>query len=259
MRHPARLAGGPGEAPGRAAAAASVALVVVTGLVVALVAWAAASGPDRVLISGVPARTGGTPTPSEPVGHVPVVEPRGVPGDHPWLTWLAVLVELALAAAALALVLWLLARLVRGVALAWRRRVGRPGPAEVAFDLLDERARLSRALAVDAADQRDALEEGVPRNAIVACWHRFEQQAGLAGVHRRPAETSAEFTLRVLDLVDADPAAVTTLAGLYREARFSRHPMGEDHRRRALAALDAVHHGLLSRAASRATPPEEPA
>ncbi|HQR27809.1 MAG TPA: DUF4129 domain-containing protein [Nocardioides sp.] len=128
----------------------------------------------------------------------------------------------------------------------------------MAFDLLDDRARLSRALAVDAAGQRDLLEEGAPRNAIVACWHRFEQQAALAGVRRRPAETSSEFTLRVLDLVDADPAAVTTLAGLYREARFSGHPMGEDHRRRALAALDAVHHGLLSRAASRATPPEEP-
>ena len=45
----------------------------------------------------------------------------------------------------------------------------------------------------------------------------------------------------MLDLVDADSAAVTRLAALYREARFSDHPLDESHRAAALAALDAIH------------------
>ena len=45
----------------------------------------------------------------------------------------------------------------------------------------------------------------------------------------------------MLDLVDADPAAVSRLAGLYREARFSEHELTEADRPAALEALDAIH------------------
>jgi hypothetical protein len=44
----------------------------------------------------------------------------------------------------------------------------------------------------------------------------------------------------VLHLVGADPGAVARLADLYREARFSDHPMTDTHRRKALEALDAI-------------------
>ena len=37
---------------------------------------------------------------------------------------------------------------------------------------------------------------------------------------------------------------MTRLADLYREARFSDHPMTEDHRQAALEALDAIHRSL---------------
>ena len=60
-----------------------------------------------------------------------------------------------------------------------------------------------------------------------------------AGVERRPWQTTAEFVLGVLDLVGADRGAVARLADLYREARFSDHPMTDEHRREALDALDA--------------------
>jgi len=103
----------------------------------------------------------------------------------------------------------------------------------------------------DAVEQRAELAaEGEPRNAIVACWHRFEQQAVRGGVVRRPWQTTAEFVLGVLDLVSADRGAVTRLADLYREARFSDHPMTDEHRRAALEALDAIHLSLGRRVVS---------
>ena len=79
---------------------------------------------------------------------------------------------------------------------------------------------------------------------------RFEQQAEGAGVHRRRWETSSEFTLRVLDRIDADSEAVMVLAELYRDARHSGHDITEDSRRRALEALDVVHRSLDTRARS---------
>ena len=53
----------------------------------------------------------------------------------------------------------------------------------------------------------------------------------------------------MLDLVGADHGAVGQLADLYREARFSDHPMTEDHRQEALAALDTIHGSLRPRLA----------
>ncbi len=50
-------------------------------------------------------------------------------------------------------------------------------------------------------------------------------------VARQPWETSSEFTLRLLDRVSADDAAVSRLEGLYREARFSDHEIDESRRR----------------------------
>src|SRR6478736_4766013 len=111
--------------------------------------------------------------------------------------------------------------------------------------------RVTEAIVRDSQQQRVLLLEGTPRNGIVECWHRFEEQAAGTGVVRDEWETSAEFTLRVLDLVDADSAAVTRLAGLYREARFSDHPLDESHRSAALEALDAIH-AQLSRHGSGA-------
>ena len=85
---------------------------------------------------------------------------------------------------------------------------------------------------------------GHPRNAIVACWDRFEEQAERVRAARQPWETSSEFTLRLLDLVSADAAAVTRLEALYREARFSTHEIDESRRDSAIEALHAIHLSL---------------
>ena len=115
------------------------------------------------------------------------------------------------------------------------------------FDVLDELATL---VAADAAAQRSVLASGSPRNAIVACWLRLEAVTEGAGFERDPADTSEEFTSRVLSQFAVDPSAVNQLAALYRKARFSSHDMGESERSVAVDALDAVHRSLRSEEAS---------
>ncbi|WP_050669020.1 DUF4129 domain-containing protein [Luteipulveratus halotolerans] len=110
---------------------------------------------------------------------------------------------------------------------------------------------VAEAVAESRHAQHAALLEGAPSNAIVACWVQLEQSVADAGVHRAPSETSAELTLRVLDDLDTDREALRILAGLYREARYSQHPLTEDHRRRAQDALDRIHAHLPSRAGRR--------
>jgi hypothetical protein len=108
---------------------------------------------------------------------------------------------------------------------------------------------VAREILAGADGQRRALaDDGTPRNAIVECWHRFESEGAAAGLERRVWETSAEYTLRVLDLVEAYQPAVLRLAELYREARFSEHEVTEDHRAKALEALDAIHRTIGVRA-----------
>jgi hypothetical protein len=104
---------------------------------------------------------------------------------------------------------------------------------------------------LDEAAQFDALADGEPRNAIVACWLRLEDDVAAAGWPRHVAETSAEYTARVLAAAGLDGEAVTALAALYREARFSSHPLSEDDRNRAAAALRTVHESLRPRDTAR--------
>ena len=120
--------------------------------------------------------------------------------------------------------------------LAWARRLRRRDSSD--FDVLPD---VAATVSADAAQQRAALRRGRPRNAIVECWLRLEAAVVAAGIEREPSDTAAELTERVLAEHHVDPAALATLAALYREARFSDHEMGEDTRRAAIEALETVH------------------
>jgi len=122
---------------------------------------------------------------------------------------------------------------------AWKRPPEAHWPADP-----DEAGAAAFAVAADAGYQREVLLQGEPRNAIVACWLRLEAAVASAGVERFASDTSSELTERVLAEASVDRAAIGELAALYREARFSSHPMGEAERSAAVAALDAVHAGL---------------
>ncbi|MEO6996506.1 MAG: DUF4129 domain-containing protein [Terracoccus sp.] len=109
-----------------------------------------------------------------------------------------------------------------------------------------------------AQKRLELLETGEPRNAIVAAWLDLEQAAGETGLPRERAETSTEYTARVIGAWEVDPARLGDLAGLYREARFSVHPLDEGHRRRAIDDLAVLHADLerVARAQQEAALPD---
>ncbi len=242
--------------PARAGTSAVVAVLGAAGLLLVLVTWSASIGPDRVVSGGHVERirpdepslgTSSADADDDPVEKAREQERGEPPG---WVEAVAFVLELL----TVAVVAFLSFRLLRKLRQQWkdRTRRRRSPPEDVPFEVLGTAARVAEVIEEDAAEQRAVLSEGgEPRNAIVACWHRFEQQAVLGGVERRPWQTTAEFVLGVLDLVAADPAAVARLADLYREARFSDHPMTDEDRRAALEALDAIHHSLRRTAVSR--------
>ena len=225
-----------------------------TALLLVLVTWAASIGPGQ-LISG-----GDVPRADELETTVPAQpEPSGAPtlggdrdpsrGDS---SGLVRVVAFILQGLVVALLVYAGVRLTRRLRQGWRRRPREPDPGAVEFEVLDAAAEVRAAMDDDAAEQRALLAEpGEPRNAIVACWHRFELQAIAAGVERHHWQTTAEFVLDALDLAGADSGAVVRLADLYREARFSDHPLTDDHRRAALDALDAVHASMRVKVGDR--------
>lgn len=186
------------------------------------------------------------PTPTTPSG-----TPRGRPvGPQPlprvhhrldlsWIgTLLSWLVLLLLVAAVVAAVVWVV-----------RHRPVRDRSKPPAFDVLPD-VEATRALENDSEAQLARLMEGSPRNGIVACWLRVEESVAAAGVPTTPAETSTELTVRVLHQLDLDPHAVALLAALYREARFSEHPMGESARQAARQALGSIQADLRASVSS---------
>jgi hypothetical protein len=246
----------------------AVVLVSATSLFMVMVAWATLIGPDEVftgpgrfehsptqaaetcvpleVVTTHPDGTTETVAPDNP-RNLPVCEEAGAStGEAPppsragtpvWLKVLTWTFVFAILATILALVVFL-AVLARDQLR--RRSRDRQGREHVDFASLAEPARLAAAIAEDAAAQDALLRDGDARNAIVAAWQRFEVQGERAGVGRHTWETSSEYALRILDVVAADSGAVNRLAGLYREARFSEHPITEDHRAAALDALAQV-------------------
>jgi hypothetical protein len=234
------------EPPGPSAVVPAV--LAATFLVVVLATWAAAIGPDRVFRDD--------PSPRETSSQEPADRPepneskRGEADEEDeekgWGNAAILGVEIAL----LVVVAYLAALLVRWVRSEAKEERRRRRRREVDFEVLPASPELAVEEMVRDADRQLALlREGTPRNGIVACWHRFEVQAEAAGIGREPWETSAEFTLRVLDLVSADARAVAELSVLYREARFSDHDLGESARSAALSALERIHRGLGARLA----------
>ena len=200
-----------------------------------VLAWATVAGPARII---GPPHAGFAPTRPPPSPVSPSAPPNGHSlaqlkhtfhgtlhlgwvGDL--LAWTVVLLMVLVAVAALA---WL-----------WRHRWHRPErPLQVPVQVLPT-VHLAEALEQGSGDRLAAIAGGSPRNGIVACWLRVEEVIAEAGVPRLPWETSTEFTVRVLHRLDIDPRWIGTLSRLYREARFSEHPMGEDAREKAHAAL----------------------
>src|SRR6476659_6753532 len=208
--------------------------VVLAAAAGVLIVLAAASGPVRIWTTPNP-ELGPPPAETIETGDAvvaDVAEPDTASSDSRWIDALSQIIGvLILVAAALAL-----AAIAKSLRPRWRRRFRASGDTDI--DALPEPAESDLTVDVDAA--RAALATGDPRNAIVACWMQLERDAAAAGLARSEAETSAEYAQRVVALSSVDAAPIGELAALYREARFSRHDLTDDHRSRAFAALDRV-------------------
>ena len=93
---------------------------------------------------------------------------------------------------------------------------------------------------IQALDEslEDLRRERDVRRAIVACYARMERALAGSGRGRHAHETPFEFLRRVLDRVATEPGQVLT--ELFERARFSVEPMGENDKRSAIAALEAL-------------------
>ncbi|MEN3362290.1 MAG: hypothetical protein V7637_6272 [Mycobacteriales bacterium] len=225
----------------RAARAVVAALIAVAAL--SLVALAARSGRTETLTPIMTAS--GTPTPTATQTGAAKTAGSRAASDQPADSSIAggIIVAALGAALLLSLVLALLMR--RRRARGWAglgRAFDQPVPDLGGSGRPATGAAQALAGAVDAALRR--LEEGESADAVIACWVSLERVAAEAGTARRPAETPTELTTRVLAQhhVTADP--LHRLADLYRTARYSTHPLGEDARDQARAALDRVRREL---------------
>jgi hypothetical protein len=104
--------------------------------------------------------------------------------------------------------------------------------------------------AVDAADE-GLHQHADPRAAVLAAYAAMAGQlsGGLArrGSAARRSDTATELLDRAVAAGLVDGAPARTLTELFREARFSEHPMGEDARRSALDCLARVRDELATR------------
>jgi hypothetical protein len=216
--------------------------VAVVGLVLAMLA--SSSGVVHLWDPPPPSHhsrvvDGDAPSTQAPAPQLP---PRSEsqPTDSRVLEIVALAVLTVVAAAALYAVVMLLLRGI-GPLPRRRRRWSAPDDDEPPHAVLPD---VEVAVELDVEAQLAALASGTPRNAIVACWLQLEEDVADAGLPRRASETSAEFTTRVLATYSIDESPIEELAALYREARFSRHELGQRERERALAALRRLHDTL---------------
>jgi hypothetical protein len=219
---------------------------VVLGLLVLV--WAATTGPVRMLRDSGRRYVFQPPPPPPPspsdAGPTAGTLREATKDIRPLadLSWLGDLI-------ATAVLLLFCVAVFLGLRWLWLHRWHPPEqPEEVDFDVLP--GRVAESIGRDRDAQLEAVAEGSPRNGIVACWLRLQASVQEAGVPPRPSDTAAEFVQRTLRSLDLDPRAIASLAALYREARFSEHPVDEDARAAARAALETLHADLASRAVS---------
>lgn len=103
--------------------------------------------------------------------------------------------------------------------------------------------------AVEAAvdESLGDLDDADLRRAVIRAYSRMERALAAAGLPRRAPETSLEYMARALGWLGAPSAHVQRLTELFNLARFSPHPIGQEMKAEAVAALGGVRADLAPR------------
>jgi len=149
-----------------------------------------------------------------------------------WVGWTVAIIAALFALLILALFVWhMLSNFWLSV-----REVARDtaGPPEAMSDRSEE--------VIAALDQGIAAltTASDARGAVIACWVRLEEVAETAGTPRALSDAPADLVTRLLAAHRVSRTALATLADLYRTARYSRAPVDDGMRTRAITALGQV-------------------
>jgi Domain of unknown function (DUF4129) len=154
-------------------------------------------------------------------------------------------VQLLCLALVVGVVVLLVTLLVRGAV----RRVSVDADPVVRRPQQDSHQEVMAALAQGLAE----LDEGDPRQAVIACWVRLERAAEDAGMQRKPGDTPTDLVLRLLGGRSVTSSVLNDFADVYREARYSPHPVGTASRDQARAALRLLRDELGAMSAGAAS------
>ncbi|MEU6841884.1 DUF4129 domain-containing protein [Streptomyces sp. NPDC046716] len=181
-----------------------------------------------------PARSSDAPAaePTElPVPSFPTPSPRPAgSGDGSGLPLPLVVAGLAVAALVIAVVL-LAVRL---------RRHGFSLPGPPARAVAEEDTERDLLLSV-VGEGRRALADGTDaRAAVIACYAAMEEALAASGVPRHAADSPADLLTRASRAGLAAGPAAPLLTALFREARYSSHPMDDSRRAAAAEALEEI-------------------
>lgn len=134
------------------------------------------------------------------------------------------------------------------VALRLLGKIPQVGPVGSAPPIVDSSAE-DEALADALLAGRSALGGDDARAAIIACYAAMETSLAQAGVARERSDSPSDLLRRATgrELPGLGTHDAETLTDLFREARFSSHPMTTQHLDAARSALDSVTSALAER------------
>lgn len=135
---------------------------------------------------------------------------------------------LILAAAAMAIALWLLAR----------HRIARSAVVAAPIEPPGAVAQIVERGLREAAAELDAVDD--VRRAIADCYRTMRRRWAAAGLTGGPADTPRELLGAAVDRGLVAPAPATELTRLFEQARFSTAPLTEAHRDAARSAVQAL-------------------
>ena len=140
----------------------------------------------------------------------------GAQDSSAWLRWVATALLLLLALILLRLLF------TRLIAVKRRARTTNISTTDVAA--LPTAEADARVLATGLAAAVEVLSiERDYGNAVVKAWQGLEEATALAGLARQPAETTSEFTARILFRSQRSAAPIAVMLTLYQRVRFGEY------------------------------------